>query len=952
MKYFLFCIIIFLINSLPSYAEVILDGTLGPRVALVGPDYQISAELGQQHGGNLFHSFQDFNLQSFESATFAGSANINNVISRVTGGHPSYINGTLRSIIPNADMYFLNPYGIIFGSNARLDVPGSFHASTADTLRLQDGGEFNARQPSSSLLTVAPVEAFGFLTDAPASITVQDSQLAVLKNNVLSLLGGDLHLNATSIPLYDENQQSTFQTVLFAESGQLNLASIASKGEIIPMTSGLSLSAKAQRGTITTHNTALSVSGEPGGHIFIRGEYLQLINSALESNVLGDEDGGLINISVGQLDLQGTETISGIFTHTLGTGQGSTIDLQVNQLNLSNLAQIANITLGTGKGGTTRIKVVEDLTISGATMSEEISSLSGIFNGSVSEDDNAGDAGDLKIEARQMTLREGGQILNVTQGPGKSGTTHLKVTENLIINGQLSRQWNSPSRILHLSLGKQANAGDIGDINIEAHQIILKHGGQILNHTLSAGNSGTINLFVTDTLSIAGTNDKGIKSGIVGQSGNEEITNNSGNAANINIVANQIVLNEGARISSETVGTGQGGTIQIKDVRQIRLNNGAQISSDTVGMGQGGTIQIKGVDSLILTGQEKSSGFASSISTTSLNQTAHAGNAGQIEIAARQIILTDGGAIYGATLGPGNGGAIFIVTDQLIAKGGIKLPWKNSDNPIIRFLPSGVFASTASIEGNTGKAGQIEINARQILLEDGGQINNDSLGKGDGGSIIVQTDTLTATGKYTRGEPVYNSGIVSRSNNAQSYAGKAGNILVSANTITLNQDGKISTESTNAIGGNITVNTANRLYLKEGAITTSVQGGTGDGGNISIENPVFVVLDKGQITAQADEGNGGNIHINAEQFIASESLVSASSKLGIDGEVEIDSPEINLDEFIVVLPGRFLETSVQSTACRSRFHHKNRFLVKHLKGSPPSPYDWKTSPLLLLEEKS
>jgi filamentous hemagglutinin family protein len=99
--------------------------------------------------------------------------NINNVISRVTGGHPSEIDGTIRSTIPNADMYFLNPYGIIFKDNARLEVQGSFHASTADYLRLGDGGRFDASNPSASILNVAPIEAFGFLGNSVASISVE-----------------------------------------------------------------------------------------------------------------------------------------------------------------------------------------------------------------------------------------------------------------------------------------------------------------------------------------------------------------------------------------------------------------------------------------------------------------------------------------------------------------------------------------------------------------------------------------------------------------------------------------------------------------------------------------------------------------------------------------------------------------------------------------------------------
>jgi len=117
-------IILLICNSLN--AEIVTDGTLGQQISLIGPDFQITSNLGQQDGNNLFHSFQDFNLNSLESATFSGPNNIQNVISRVTGGNPSNINGLIRSTISNADMYFLNPYGIMFGESARLDVQGAF----------------------------------------------------------------------------------------------------------------------------------------------------------------------------------------------------------------------------------------------------------------------------------------------------------------------------------------------------------------------------------------------------------------------------------------------------------------------------------------------------------------------------------------------------------------------------------------------------------------------------------------------------------------------------------------------------------------------------------------------------------------------------------------------------------------------------------------------------------
>ena len=155
--------------ALPAWADVVTDGTAGPRVRLDGPDFEIGADLGTRAGRNLFHSFERFSLDAGERATFSGPDAIRNVISRVTGGERSDIDGTIRSTIPGADFYFLNPAGVLFGPNASLDVQGSFHVSTADELRFADGAMFSARDPAASSFTVAAPEAFGFLGAAPGA---------------------------------------------------------------------------------------------------------------------------------------------------------------------------------------------------------------------------------------------------------------------------------------------------------------------------------------------------------------------------------------------------------------------------------------------------------------------------------------------------------------------------------------------------------------------------------------------------------------------------------------------------------------------------------------------------------------------------------------------------------------------------------------------------------------
>ncbi|EDN71452.1 hypothetical protein BGP_3045 [Beggiatoa sp. PS] len=127
------------------------------------------------------------------------------------------------------------------------------------------------------------------------------------------------------------------------------------------------------------------------------------------------------------------------------------------------------------------------------------------------------------------------------------------------------------------------------------------------------------------------------------------------------------------------------------------------------------------------------------------------------------------------------------------------------------------------------------------------------------------------------------------------------------------------------------------LDLQDSKITTSVHGGKGNGGNINIENPTFAVLDNSQIVAEADEGPGGDIRIIvADQFIASpESLISASSRLGLDGHVQIDSPAIDLDAMLVVLQGTQFEAKLKTCNIAEELDNPNTFTIKPRFMSPP-----------------
>ena len=217
---------------------VTADGSLSTAVTRHGNIYAIMGGTRPGNGPNLFHSFDRFSVGTGDIASFTGpQTGIANILSRVTGGQQSDIDGQLRTDgqlrSEGANLYLLNPAGVLFGPNASLDVSGSFHVSTADYLRLADGARFVARLSDTSTLSVAPPVAFGFLGPTPAAIAVQGSTLEVSEGQTLSVIGGDAQIVGG---------------ILTAPSGRINIASVASPGEVSLTAPGIDVGSFAQLG--------------------------------------------------------------------------------------------------------------------------------------------------------------------------------------------------------------------------------------------------------------------------------------------------------------------------------------------------------------------------------------------------------------------------------------------------------------------------------------------------------------------------------------------------------------------------------------------------------------------------------------------------------------------------------------------------------------------------------
>ena len=217
-------LLVWTVSSAQVQTDITPDSTMGTGVVQFGAVHNIVGGTRPESGQNLFHSFDRFSVGTGDTARFWHEPGVENIISRVTGHAASMIDGTLQAEV---NVFLLNPQGIMFGPHATLDVNGSFHASTADVLRFADGAEFSSHLGGQSSLTVAAPSAFGFLHADPAGIAIEGSDFEVPEGQTLSIIGGDMTIEGARLIFFHDPPS------LVAPGGQINLVSVASRGEVI-----------------------------------------------------------------------------------------------------------------------------------------------------------------------------------------------------------------------------------------------------------------------------------------------------------------------------------------------------------------------------------------------------------------------------------------------------------------------------------------------------------------------------------------------------------------------------------------------------------------------------------------------------------------------------------------------------------------------------------------------
>ncbi len=599
------------------------DGTLPTNVNNIGSVYDITGGAQPNNGANLFHSLKDFSIQSGDTARFIYNTGVSNIITRITGGSPSQINGTIQTLINgtanigNANLFLINPSGIIFGANAKLNIGGSFVGSTADSIKFADGTEFSAINPTANpLLTVSVPLGLQFGSHPNSAIQVQGLGNNLILNpdntldssnrpsglsyttpngQTLALLGGNVELNGGNITLPQGRVE-----LWSVNNGQVAITNSNGQLQLQP-TQGISY------GNVNLLNAAsIDTSGNSGGFIQVRGQNVNLQDgSVIVTDTKGSGSGGTLNIFASDsLTVKGfalnpnNQVFSGILADvgSGASGGGGKIAIETQTLQVSDGGQISSGTFGDGNAGELSVKA-QDVQLSGGSPFGPSGLFAPVAPGA------RGNGGNLTVQTGSLQVADSAQMFASTFGFGNAGNVKI-LAQNVEVTGG-SKNGPSfigsttetifgfpPARANSLGIG----FGSGGNLIIETGNLRVADGGQIAVTTSGKGSAGDMKI-VANSVELTGSNQF-TRSGLFA---NAIIGNGQG--GDVNITANQLVVRDGATINASNflskdlgniqglAGTGAAGNININSAFILLANQGT-ITANT-NAGDQGNISIQ-----------------------------------------------------------------------------------------------------------------------------------------------------------------------------------------------------------------------------------------------------------------------------------------------------------------------------------------------------------------------
>ncbi|WP_204104618.1 MULTISPECIES: S-layer family protein [Spirulina sp. CCY15215] len=465
--------------------------------------------------------------------------------------------------------------------------------------------------------------------------------------------------------------------------------------------------------------------------------------------------------------------------------------------------------------------------------------------------------GNVEITGRNLTLSGGSFVSVSTSNNQDGGIVKINTSESLNIIG-------SPSSLFARNLGGSGNAGDI---EISTNQLNLKDGGSIQTSTIGEGNAGNIQIDVTDI------NLTGYFSGIYSESG----VNATGNGGNITANAENLTIQDGARISASTHATslGSGGNLNINatsvslsgssngspsvlttttannfnagninlNIDRLSVSNGAQILVQSEGTGAAGNLNIT-ANTVELDNQGLLSGET--------NQS----SGGEITLQNLQSLSLTNNSKISASTKEGQGGTVFVnASDRILV---------DSNSSII-----------SQATGN-GSAGNVQLDTRDLTVQNSGHVSTSAV-NGQGGTVSVNASDRILVDS--------NSSIISQATGN----GSAGNIGLNTRDLTVQNNSEISASTVNGQGGNIFSFASDRILVDSNSSIVARSTGSGSAGNVQLDTGDLTVQNNSQVSVRSEAtGNAGTLTVNAEDILLSDrGKLTASTAAGNGGNIEL-----------------------------------------------------------------
>lgn len=887
----------------PTTAQIAPDTTLPINSTVTSAGNTLSIAGGTRGGSNLFHSFREFSVPTGSTAYFNNPLDIQNIITRVTGRFVSNIDGILKAN-GTANLFLINPNGIIFGPNASLNIGGSFLASTASAIKFSDGTEFSAIAPNPTppLLTVSVPIGLQYGVN-PGSIVNQsraiDSSgqtigLQVAPGKSLLLTGGNVRLEGGNLQ---------------APGGRVELGGLAGTGTVGLNVDGNNLSLSfpdgVARGDVSLVNSATAnVRAKGGGVIAVNARNLEISQgSTLRAGIaagVGTTESQAGNIEVnatGEVAVTGTQSFISNAVLSDSKGQGGDIRLTAGSLRVTNGGQIFTGIFGQGNSGNVNMTVRDKASFEGEG-SDNVSS--GAY--SLLQPKAVGQGGDINLTAGSLSVTNGAVLQASTLGRGNAGSININVRDTASFDGANSADLFSSGAYSRVEDSQTVGRG--GSINITAGALSVTNGAVITTSTGGQGNPGTVTINVRDTIILDGVGPfrEDLKSG----------------------------QSSGVFSSVKETGVGEGGNIRI-NTRVLSVGNGAVVIANTFGQGRGGNIQIN-ANSIDLAGSvnEQSSGIFTPTEPGAIGQagaillnsdsfrvrdgavvsskTLNSSDGGRIVINARTFEATNGGQVLTTTSRGGNAGEILINTKDRMIVGGTNNIFAER---VARFgtdlvsnvsASSGLFASTG--KDSTGAGGDLNVQAGQFIIQDGAQATVSANGSGAAGNLRVTADSIRL-----------DNGAIA----ATTSAGNFGNIGLQAQDLQMRRGSQITTNAT----------------------------GAATGGNINIDTGVLAALENSDISANSQAARGGRVFINAQGIFGTQArsqqtpnsdITATGGTPELSGTVEIRTPDVNPTSDLLVLPQTPVDvTSLIDRRCSGSNLQTSRFINVGRGGKPPTP---------------